>query len=335
VTGKPLSGPADQQHPDLISAAGTLLWRDAPGGVEVALIHRPGRDDWTIPKGKVEPGEHVLAAAVRETTEETGIRPVLGRPLATAHYRVESGPKRVDYWAAQVTGPLPAFTPNHEVDRLDWLPAAAAATRLTYRQDVALLDRLLDHAGAATVPYVLLRHASAGRRGSWPGADLLRPLDDTGLADARTVAGLLACYAPERVISSAAERCLATVRPYAEQAGRDIVAEPLFTARGPDDADRGAAARQRFAGLLADAVPTVVCAHRENLPLLLATARDTLRQEAPPLETPAPVDDAAPRRISPPRSTVAGDWALPKPGFWVLHVADGRLLAVEHHDLSG
>lgn len=316
---------------DLIRAAGALLWRNTPGGVEVALIHRPGHDDWTIPKGKVEPGEHTLAAAVRETAEETGIQPVLGRPLATVRYQVEGGPKRVDYWAAQVTEPPPAFTPNHEVDRLDWLPAAEAASRLTYRHDAALLDRLLEHAGVVTVPYVLLRHASAGRRGSWPGNDLLRPLDDAGLAGARTVAGLLACYAPDRVISSVAERCLATVRPYAEQAGLDVVAEPLFTARGPDGPDRGADARQRFAGLLADAVPTVVCAHRENLPLLLAAARDTL---SPADGSAAAAGPGAVPGFLPPRSTVAGDWAPPKPGFWVLHTAGDRLLAVEHHDLG-
>jgi 8-oxo-dGTP diphosphatase len=285
--------------------------------MEVAVIHRPRHDDWSFPKGKLEPGEHVLLAAVREVTEETGIRPVLGRPLATVRYQVEGRPKRVDYWAARVDNPAPALLPSDgEVDSMQWLPVPAATTRLTYTHDVSLLRRLVTPAadgglaGGDTVPCVLLRHASAGRKSAWHGDDLLRPLDERGAADAQTLARLLACYGVTRVISSAAERCLGTVRPYAERIGVPVEAEPAFTVR-PGDGDRGEAARRRMAELLADPSPLVVCCHRENLPVLYAQAGEQLRG--------SPSDD---------------DWSPPKAGFWVLHITADTLSAVEHHTVT-
>jgi 8-oxo-dGTP pyrophosphatase MutT (NUDIX family) len=69
-----------------IRAAGAVLWRRSSRGIEVALIHRPRYDDWSFPKGKTKAGEHLPETAVREVTEETGIRPVLGRPLPTSRY---------------------------------------------------------------------------------------------------------------------------------------------------------------------------------------------------------------------------------------------------------
>ena len=55
-----------------IEAAGGVLWRGDPAGPEVALVHRPKYDDWSLPKGKLDPGEHPLLGALREIAEETG-----------------------------------------------------------------------------------------------------------------------------------------------------------------------------------------------------------------------------------------------------------------------
>ncbi|MGH3157963.1 MAG: NUDIX hydrolase [Streptosporangiaceae bacterium] len=318
-----MSGPVCPEHPvcprrpgrrqadSEIFAAGALLYTLGPGGLEVAVIHRPGRDDWTFPKGKLEPGEHVLAGAVREVTEETGIRPVLGPPLATVRYQVEGRPKRVDYWAARVDAPAGPFVPNSEVATLEWLPAAQAASRLSYPHDAAMLEHLESVAAWGSVPCILLRHAPAGRKSAWPGDDLLRPLDPSGAADAEVLADLLGCYAPRRVVSSAAERCLGTVRPYAERIGASIEAVPEF-ATGPGVAgDRAEAARRCMTELISRPDPMVVCAHRENLPVLLDQALAVLDSDLP-----------------------ADNWAPPKSGFWVLHVASGRLAALEHHDLE-
>lgn len=299
-----------------VRAAGAVLWRRSGRGLEVALIHRPRYDDWSFPKGKRKAGEHVLETALREVTEETGIRPVLGRPLPTARYQAGGRPKRVDYWAAR---PAPGtdllssgtFRVNSEVDNLRWLGVAEARGRLSYPRDVAMLDEFAA-APPDTVAFAFLRHASAAGKGSWPGDDLARPLDPGGAADAERLAPLLACYGYGRVISSAAERCMATLRPYAALTGTTLVTGPAFTvepgAAGTEPAGRASA---EVGAIVAAAMPAVICAHRENLPLLLADACAALGADPP---------DGGP---------------LPTSGFWVLHAAHGLLAAAEQHQLPG
>jgi 8-oxo-(d)GTP phosphatase len=294
-----------------VRAAGMVLWRPSPsaGGAGVALVHRPRYDDWSFPKGKLLPGEHRLLAAVREVAEETGVRAVLGRPLPTARYDRGGRPKRVDYWAGR---PVPdgqdSFEANSEVDAVDWLPLAAARGRLSYPHDVAILDEFA--AGpAGTVPLTFLRHASAGSKETWPGDDLDRPLDPEGAAQAGLLARLLSCYGPGRVITSAAERCVATVRPYAALAGVPLELAPALTVGLPEAGPAAAAALAT--AIVADGGPAVICAHRENLPPMLTAACAALGA--------APPEDAA----------------LGKGAFWVLHAAGGRMAAAERHSPYG
>src|SRR5580704_8961282 len=100
---------ADEVRADEVRAAGAVVWRPAASGSQVALVHRPKYDDWSFPKGKLEPGEHVLLAAVREVAEETALQVTLGRRLAPVRYLNDGVPKRVDYWVARVTGALAGF----------------------------------------------------------------------------------------------------------------------------------------------------------------------------------------------------------------------------------
>ncbi|MFH9014625.1 NUDIX hydrolase [Streptomyces sp. NPDC017943] len=126
-----------------VLAAGCVLWRRSPTGGEprLCLVHRPKYDDWSWPKGKLEPGEEALAGALREVEEETGCRAVPGPELSTLHYLAGGRPKQVRYWAAEaVSG---TFTPSDEVDRVLWLTPAAARDRLTRPQDRPLVDELL------------------------------------------------------------------------------------------------------------------------------------------------------------------------------------------------
>ncbi|GAA3728908.1 NUDIX hydrolase [Streptomyces tremellae] len=136
---------ADPGGPDgTVLAAGCVLWRSVGGTVEICLVHRPKYDDWSHPKGKLGPGESALAGALREVLEETGHYCVTGPCLGTVRYEAEGRSKSVTYWAAEESGG--AFAPNHEVDRVLWLPPAAARDRLTHPRDRALLDRLApDH----------------------------------------------------------------------------------------------------------------------------------------------------------------------------------------------
>ncbi|MFF4770071.1 NUDIX hydrolase [Streptomyces sp. NPDC001255] len=122
-----------------VRAAGCVLWRRSPAhGVEFCLVSRPKWHDWSLPKGKLKHGETELAAALREVEEETGrtCRPTTRLPRV--HYRTHDGRRKtVDYWLAEETGGT--FTPNQEIDKIRWLPTAAAAELLTEARDRALL----------------------------------------------------------------------------------------------------------------------------------------------------------------------------------------------------
>src|SRR3712207_6060162 len=154
----------------LVRAAGGALWRpSADGGIETALVHRPKYDDWSLPKGKLDAGEHGLTAALREVVEETGLEIVAGRRSVRTEYEVPEGLKRVDYWLMRVVGG--EFAPNDEVDELRWLPPAQAEALVSHDADRAVLADL----ARADVPreptLLLVRHGRAGSKSEWDGPD--------------------------------------------------------------------------------------------------------------------------------------------------------------------
>jgi 8-oxo-(d)GTP phosphatase len=303
---------------EAILAAGAVVWRPAshqPDGIEVLLVHRPKYDDWSLPKGKREPGEHVLLTVVREVHEETSVRPVLGPRLRTVEYLVRDRPKQVDYWSALSVDHQAAA--SHEIDAVAWLPWPQERERLSYPHDADVIAGLRPR---KTVPLILVRHASAGQKGSWPGDDQLRPLDAEGAMDAVLLADLLSCFAPSaRVISSAAQRCIQTVRPYAAAFGGSVEAEAALAVPGragnisSDLTDHADSLRHLVSDLVAAAEPTVLCLHRENLPVALAAACSALG--SPPPET-------------------GLESSLPKGAFYVVHAAAGELAGLERYELS-
>jgi 8-oxo-dGTP diphosphatase len=132
----------------VIEAAGGVVWRRSPAGeLEVLLVHRPRYDDWSLPKGKLDPGESAEEAARREVEEEAGVRARLGIELEEVRYVDRNGRrKRVRYWAMQPEGDPEGedggdggFTPNDEVDEVRWVRWDEAAERVTYERDAALL----------------------------------------------------------------------------------------------------------------------------------------------------------------------------------------------------
>jgi 8-oxo-dGTP diphosphatase len=127
--------PAD----NLVRAAGAVL----VDGDRVALVHRPRYDDWTLPKGKHQPGEDDIAAALREVLEETGFQGLIERDLGVVRYTVEKHgavlPKVVRYYVMRVEAG--AFAPNDEVDELRWLTREQAAQLLSYERDREVLAR--------------------------------------------------------------------------------------------------------------------------------------------------------------------------------------------------
>jgi 8-oxo-dGTP pyrophosphatase MutT (NUDIX family) len=115
---------------DRIEAAGGVVVRDG----QVALVHRPRYDDWTLPKGKLDQGESFEEAAVREVQEETGLRARAVRELPATSYRVGGRPKVVRYWLMEVEHEGP-FEPNNETDELRWVAPGDALRLLTYDRD--------------------------------------------------------------------------------------------------------------------------------------------------------------------------------------------------------
>jgi 8-oxo-dGTP diphosphatase len=235
---QPVSSEIDEEptkvHGEPVRAAGAVLWRAGTDGPEVALVHRPRYDDWSLPKGKLDSGELAAHAAVREVAEETGFSCVLSGFLTQVNYSVpESGggraPKVVDYFVARACDG--AFTPNDEVDELRWLRTDQARGRLSYPHDVGVLDAF-EQLPTESATVLLVRHAKAGKRSDWAGDDMLRPLTEAGLRQRDALHSLLPLFGPARIYSAPRVRCRQTVAPIAADLGIGIVDESLFSEEG-------------------------------------------------------------------------------------------------------
>ena len=257
-----------------VFAAGALCWRVVDGKLLVAVIHRGRYDDWSWPKGKVDPGESLPETAVREIREETGIKVRLGVKLGVQEYKLDNGAeKEVHYWAAKVSDSAlnaAKFKPDDEVSSVNWFGIEEARAKLTYNHDLEFLDKLVElheQGLLVTKPFIVLRHAQATPRSEWSGEDGKRPLTAIGLTQARALVPLLAAFAPKRVVTSPWRRCLTTVFPFAEAKGLAIIERGQLTEFGNKNGPQRTA--RVVEKLLADEKATVLCSHRPALPTIL------------------------------------------------------------------
>lgn len=265
-----------------VYAAGAVCWRVIDGRVHVLVIHRTVYGDVTIPKGKIEPGESLPRTAVREIAEETGLEVALGVPLGISRYPLPSGREKiVHYWAAEVSERAvqrSTFKPNAEVAALEWVTIKRARGYLSYPPDVEILEnfaKLVEQGVTTTFALILLRHGKAVGRGGWKGPDASRPLVDRGVAQAAALVDTLTAWAPKRIVSSPAVRCVTTVTPLAAATGI-----PIKRADGisQDTWEAGTHQVRRVVGKrVAAGKSAVICSHGPVLPeivreIALATA---------------------------------------------------------------
>lgn len=206
---------------EAIKAGGGVVFRMSPEGrPQVLVVHRPRYDDWSLPKGKSDPGEYPQATAVREVWEETGYRCRVLAHLSRHDYHSPQGPKEVEYYAMS-SWSFSGFEPGAEVDEVRWIPIAEPDL-LTYDYDRELVKNT-DYAalGSITTLFVV-RHAAAGSRQRWNDPDHLRPLSPKGRRQSAALADRLVPEGIERLVSSPYLRCTQTLAPLGQRLGLPV-----------------------------------------------------------------------------------------------------------------
>jgi len=200
----------------MIKAAGAVLWREeTPFELEILLVHRPQYDDWSFPKGKIDDEESSIAASFREVKEETGYSAIFSQYLGSSSYKVGDTKKKVKYWMAQALPHANPFTPNEEVDKIEWVSIKEARHFLTHDEDREILDEFINRE-RYTSTLVLLRHAKAVKRSEWNDYDLDRPLSPEGVEQAKRLVSQLEPLGIEGIFTSDASRCFSTIEPLSE-----------------------------------------------------------------------------------------------------------------------
>lgn len=291
----------EDQDP-VIYAAGAVLWRiNGSKEIEIALIHRPRYDDWSLPKGKLDANETMISCAHREVMEETGYSAVFGPELGFATYKVEGASKLVKYWSAQAVDEPDGMPNPQEVDAILWLSPSDARKKLTVDDDRSIVDFFLEF-GTGTTPLVLLRHAKAVKREEWDGDDDDRPLAQVGQVQAKRLLSMYLPLAIKEVHSSDAMRCIETIEPMT----RSLTMNPIFSTdlseyRFTKDKD---AALDYAQDLMDRGKSAIICSHNPILPKILKKLIGKknfkeLAQELKPAEA------------------------------WILHHRDGEIIAVD------
>lgn len=259
-----------------IYAAGAVIFKGKGLSQKVAVIHRPHRQDWSFPKGKIDGLDTAPATAIRETLEETGLKVVLNQSLTTQEYIFDNLPKTVFYWRARLLEESD-FIPNDEADELVWVSLKSALEILTYDVDKDLVEEAFQ-LGDST-PLILLRHATSEKRVEWADRyakiippDSFRPLTPTGIMQSHLIGDLLSAFGIKKVVSSDSIRCIATVSPYAASKELALEAHQILSELGWEFNNQPGINLIRKLALVNQ--PVVICGHRPALPALAQAIGD-------------------------------------------------------------
>lgn len=249
----------------IITAAGAVVLRENKGATEVLVVRRPAYADWSLPKGKPKTDEDLPATAVREVREETGVTISLGQSAGRTRYKVGKNTKVVHWWVGRVLAER-RRRPDKEVEKAVWMTVEKASAKLSYADEVAMLQQAVELPCGGTL--LVVRHGKAMLRKHWSGTDARRPLSARGRRQAKRLTALLQAFGTAELISSTSTRCLQTLQPCADASKLPLAGVGLLS---EEDAQGHGHAVRAFMRELAnqagrEKTAIAVCGHRPVLP---------------------------------------------------------------------
>lgn len=249
----------------MIQGAGAVLWRREDDEILVCLVHRSRYQDWSLPKGKREESESLIACAYRETLEETGFSSIFGQNLGEIEYIYSSEKKIIKYWAAEARSQERNFSTS-EISEIEWLPISAALSRVNYESDKEILRRFNSiDVDAATL--ILLRHCKAISREDWRRDDIDRPLADIGITQSMRLVHDLMPFEITEIYTSPAERCMSSVLPIAQK--KNVSIRVNWTIEEERFAKNKADALETITKIMKTGDSTLLCSHNPVLPYIV------------------------------------------------------------------
>lgn len=128
-----------KKNESVIQAAGGILWKKEGSIKKLAVVHRHKHKDWSLPKGKVDPGETWKKAALREVLEETGYAAKIKKYAGSISYLLDGKPKVVLFWHMEAKTEKKNKM-NGEVDQVKWLTVDEASQILDYPDEITLIQ---------------------------------------------------------------------------------------------------------------------------------------------------------------------------------------------------